>query len=179
MPRAFGPLFPARQGLVSKDRDIFVMRVTIERTSFLRALNHVQSVVERRNTIPILSNVLIQAAGGNLRLTATDLDIEIVETVAAEVGKEGAATVPAHMLYDIVRKLPEGPSLNLNRAPMRAAFRYSPASRASRCRPCRRRISPISPAANWPIHFRSPLTTSRASSKKPALPSRPKRPAIT
>ena len=63
------------------------MRVTIERSSFLRALNHVQSVVERRNTIPILSNVLIQAAGANLRLTATDLDIEIVETVTAEVGK--------------------------------------------------------------------------------------------
>ena len=65
------------------------MRVTIERSSFLRALNHVQSVVERRNTIPILSNVLIQAAGANLRLTATDLDIEIVETVTAEVGKDG------------------------------------------------------------------------------------------
>ena len=54
------------------DRGISVMRVTIERSSFLRALNHVQSVVERRNTIPILSNVLIQAAGANLRLTATD-----------------------------------------------------------------------------------------------------------
>ena len=93
------------------------MRVTIERSSFLRALNHVQSVVERRNTIPILSNVLIQAAGGNLRLTATDLDIEIVETVAAEVGQEGAATVPAHMLYDIVRKLPEGAQLELDQGP--------------------------------------------------------------
>ena len=58
------------------------MRVTIERSAFLKALNHVQSVVERRNTIPILSNVLIQAAGGEVRLTATDLDIEIVETVA-------------------------------------------------------------------------------------------------
>ena len=93
------------------------MRVTIERSSFLRALNHVQSVVERRNTIPILSNVLIQAAGGNLRLTATDLDIEIVETVSAEVGKEGSATVPAHMLYDIVRKLPEGAQLELDQGP--------------------------------------------------------------
>jgi DNA polymerase-3 subunit beta len=93
------------------------MRVTIERSSFLRALNHVQSVVERRNTIPILSNVLIQAAGANLRLTATDLDIEIVETVSAEVGKEGSATVPAHMLYDIVRKLPEGAQLQLEQGP--------------------------------------------------------------
>ena len=67
------------------------MRVTIERTAFLKALNHVQSVVERRNTIPILSNVLIQAAGGNLRLTATDLDIEIIETVVAEVGAKAEA----------------------------------------------------------------------------------------
>ncbi len=93
------------------------MRVTIERSSFLKALNHVQSVVERRNTIPILSNVLIQAAGSNLRLTATDLDIEIVETVGAEVAREGAATVPAHMLYDIVRKLPEGAQLELDQGP--------------------------------------------------------------
>jgi DNA polymerase-3 subunit beta len=93
------------------------MRVTIERTAFLKALNHVQSVVERRNTIPILSNVLIQAKGQALKLTATDLDIEIVETVAADVAKDGAATVPAHMLYDIVRKLPEGAQLELDQGP--------------------------------------------------------------
>ncbi len=93
------------------------MRVTIERAAFLRALNHVQSVVERRNTIPILSNVLVQAQAGQLRLTATDLDIEIVESVTAEVSREGACTVPAHMLYDIVRKLPDGAQLELNQAP--------------------------------------------------------------
>ncbi|MFO1121925.1 MAG: DNA polymerase III subunit beta [Hyphomicrobiales bacterium] len=90
------------------------MRVTIERSAFLRALNHVQSVVERRNTIPILSNVLLQADGGTLKLTATDLDIEIVESVPAMVAKPGAATVPAHMLYDIVRKLPDGAQLELD-----------------------------------------------------------------
>jgi DNA polymerase-3 subunit beta len=84
------------------------MKVTIERGAFLKALNHVQSVVERRNTIPILSNVLIDAAKGRLKLTATDLDMEIVETLAADVLRNGAATAPAHMLYDIVRKLPEG-----------------------------------------------------------------------
>ena len=75
------------------------MRVTIERTSFLRALNHVQSVVERRNTIPILSNVLIQAAGANLRLTATDLDIEIVEMVPAEVSVRPAGSDPPVTLH--------------------------------------------------------------------------------
>lgn len=89
------------------------MRVTLERGLFLKALNHVQSVVERRNTIPILSNVLVQAEGAALKLTATDLDIEIVETVPAEVGRAGAVTVPAHMLYDIVRKIPEGAQLEI------------------------------------------------------------------
>lgn len=96
---------------------IKAMRVTIERSGFLKALNHVQSVVERRNTIPILSNVLVQASGGQVKLTATDLDIEIVESVAAEVSREGAATVPAHMLYDIVRKLPDGAQLELEQGP--------------------------------------------------------------
>jgi DNA polymerase-3 subunit beta len=93
------------------------MRVTIERSAFLKALNHVQSVVERRNTIPILSNVLVRAKGGGVKLTATDLDIEIIEEVPAEVTQEGAATVPAHMLYDIVRKLPDGAQLELDQGP--------------------------------------------------------------
>ena len=93
------------------------MRVTIERSAFLKALNHVQSVVERRNTIPILSNVLVQAKGETVKLTATDLDIEIIETVAAEVAQDGAVTVAAHMLYDIVRKLPDGAQLELDQGP--------------------------------------------------------------
>ena len=92
------------------------MRVTIERSAFLKALTHVQSVVERRNTIPILSNVLLQSADGQLKLTATDLDIEIVESVPAEVAKSGSITVPAHMLYDIVRKLPDGAQLEIEKA---------------------------------------------------------------
>jgi DNA polymerase-3 subunit beta len=84
------------------------MKINVERGAFLKALSHVQSVVERRNTIPILSNVMIEAAKGNVKLTATDLDIEIVEATAADVLRNGAATAPAHMLYDIVRKLPDG-----------------------------------------------------------------------
>ena len=84
------------------------MKITAERSALLKALSHVQSVVERRNTIPILSNVMIEAAKGKLKLTATDLDIEIVESLPADVLRNGAATAPAHMLYDIVRKLPEG-----------------------------------------------------------------------
>ena len=84
------------------------MKINVERGTLLKALGHVQSVVERRNTIPILSNVLIHAAKGKLTLTATDLDIEIVESLPSDVLRNGTATAPAHMLYDIVRKMPEG-----------------------------------------------------------------------
>jgi DNA polymerase III subunit beta len=89
------------------------MRITIERASLLKALNHVQSVVERRNTIPILSNVLLHAEKGRLSLTATDLDIEVVESVGADVVRGGATTASAHTLYDIVRKLPDGAQVQL------------------------------------------------------------------
>ncbi len=93
------------------------MRVIIERAALLKSLNHVQSVVERRNTIPILSNVLIQAEDGGIKLMATDLDIEVVESVKADVGQVGATTVPAHMMYDIVRKLPDGSQLEFEQGP--------------------------------------------------------------
>lgn len=89
------------------------MRATLERSNLLKALGHVHRVVERRNTIPILSNVLLRADGGKLMLKATDLDLEVLESVAAEVGQGGATTVPAHTLYDIVRKLPEGAEVSL------------------------------------------------------------------
>ena len=90
------------------------MKATIERATLLKGLSHVQSVVERRNTIPILSNVLIEAAaGGSLRLMATDLDLQINETLAAAVDQPGAITVPAHTLFDIARKLPEGAQVEL------------------------------------------------------------------
>lgn len=89
------------------------MKITVERGAFLKSLNHVQSVVERRNTIPILSNVLIDAQKNKVSLMATDLDIEIVESLTADVTKPGAVTVGAHTLYDIVRKLPEGAQIAL------------------------------------------------------------------
>jgi DNA polymerase-3 subunit beta len=89
------------------------MKLTIERAALLKALGHVQSVVERRNTIPILANVLIEAAKDKISLTATDMDIAIVETVPGEVARAGTTTVQAHTLYDIVRKLPEGSQVGL------------------------------------------------------------------
>jgi len=90
------------------------MKATIERATLLKGLGHVHSVVERRNTIPILSNVLIEAdEGGGIRLMATDLDLQINETVEANVSDPGATTVPAHTLFDIVRKLPEGSQVEI------------------------------------------------------------------
>ncbi|MGE8134766.1 DNA polymerase III subunit beta [Novosphingobium subterraneum] len=91
------------------------MKATIERATLLRCLSHVQSVVERRNTIPILSNVLIEAAPDNtVRLMATDLDLQIVETMAAvSVESPGSITVSAHLLFDIARKLPDGSQVSL------------------------------------------------------------------
>ncbi len=93
------------------------MKATIERATLLKGLSHVQSVVERRNTIPILSNVMIDAsADGIIRLMATDLDLQIDETVAAAVDQPGATTVSAHTFFDIVRKLPEGAQVELTAA---------------------------------------------------------------
>jgi DNA polymerase-3 subunit beta len=89
------------------------MKVTVERAALLKSLGHVHRVVERRNTIPILGNVLMRADNEGMSLKATDLDLEVVEKVPAEVGSTGSITVPAHMLYDIVRKLPEGTQLSL------------------------------------------------------------------
>ena len=90
------------------------MRVRIERANLLKALNHVHRVVERRNTIPILANVLLRAEGDEISLKATDLDMEVVDRVPAAVEQAGASTVPAHMLYDIIRKLPDGAEVELD-----------------------------------------------------------------
>ncbi|MBT5434813.1 MAG: DNA polymerase III subunit beta [Alphaproteobacteria bacterium] len=90
------------------------MKLAIERAVLLRALAHVQSVVERRNTIPILSNVRLEASDNSLRLTATDMDLEVVEAVPADLQVAGATTAPAHVLYDICRKLPEGSEVALD-----------------------------------------------------------------
>jgi len=93
------------------------MKATIERATLLKCLGHVQSVVERRNTIPILSNVLLDAReDGSLRLMATDLDLQVDETIAANVAQPGATTVSAHTLFDIVRKLQEGSQVELTAA---------------------------------------------------------------
>ena len=75
---------------------------TAERNLFLKALLHTQNIVERRNTVPILANVLVKNSGGLLSLTATDMDLDIVEGVPSVECSDGATTLPVHMLCDIV-----------------------------------------------------------------------------
>jgi len=110
------------------------MKLVIERAALSKALSHVQSVVERRTTIPILSNVLLRAEAGpstgTLALAATDMDLEIVERVPGQIEREGRTTVPAHTFYDIVRKLPEGAQIEISApagAPGNAGGAQSPA----------------------------------------------------
>ncbi|AQS84998.1 MAG: DNA polymerase III subunit beta [Acetobacter aceti] len=90
------------------------MKFTADRATLLKALAHIQSVAEKRNTIPILANVLIDANNGRLSLTATDMEIAVVEEVPAEIHTSGAVTAPAAVLYEIVRKLPDGVQVELS-----------------------------------------------------------------
>ncbi len=83
------------------------MKITVEKNNIFKSLSHVQSIVEKKNTIPILSNILIEAKNNSLVLSATDMDISINETLNCEVSESGSAAVPAHTLYDIIRKLPD------------------------------------------------------------------------
>lgn len=89
------------------------MKISIERASLLKAVSQAQSVVERRNTIPILANVLIEAEGSDVSFRATDLDIEVVDKAPAQVERAGATTVSATTLHEIVRKLPDGALVTL------------------------------------------------------------------
>jgi DNA polymerase-3 subunit beta len=98
------------------------MKVIVERADLLRSLSHVHRVVERRNTIPILANVLVRGDRSQLSFKATDLDLEVVEGIAAEVSPGGVTTVPAHMFYEIVRKLPEGAQIVLETTGDRATM---------------------------------------------------------
>jgi DNA polymerase-3 subunit beta len=124
------------------------MQFTIERGALLKALGHVQNVVERRNTIPILSNVLLSAdrsaSGGQVSFSATDLDMEIVDTAEAIVQVPGQITAPAHTLYEIVRKLPDGADVELK-------FAAGDDPRLSVSAGRSRFALPVLPAGDFPI----------------------------
>ena len=91
------------------------MHIRIDRVALAKGLAHTQNVVERRNTIPILNNVLLEAANGVLLLTATDMDLTVQESLDCTIVQDGSLTVPAHMFYDIVRKLPDGQDVEMLR----------------------------------------------------------------
>ena len=89
------------------------MNFTIDRNALLKPLSHIYSVVERRNTVPILSNVLIETNSSKVSFTATDMDMDIVEETNCIVSSQGKATLVAHTLHDIVRKLPDGSEIKI------------------------------------------------------------------
>jgi DNA polymerase-3 subunit beta len=128
------------------------MKATIERAKLLRCLSHVQSVVERRNTIPILSNVLIEShTDGTVKIMATDLDLQVVESLdAVSVESAGAITVSAHLLFDIARKLPDGSQVSFETADNRMAVKAG-----------RSRFSlPTLPRDDFPVIVEGDLPTS-------------------
>src|SRR6202023_2202067 len=84
------------------------MEFTVSRADLVRELNLSQGVVEKKTTIPILSNVLLEADGNKIVLTATDLELGIRCSCAARVKKSGAGTIPARRLLDYIRLLPDG-----------------------------------------------------------------------
>lgn len=106
-----------RSALATKERPaaeaVEPMRLTVNRTELLRALGHASAIVEKRNTIPVLSNVLLEAAGETLRIIATDLNLQIALTVPCRVEAEGATTVNAALIYGIVREFDDGAQVEL------------------------------------------------------------------
>ncbi len=136
------------------------MKLVVERATLLKALGHVQSVVERRNTIPILSNVLLTAEADGLRLMATDLDMQIVETIAANVEVPGATTVSAHTLFDIVRKLPDGAQVSLAQSDRRVTVAAGRARFQLQTLP--REDFPVIGETDLPVAFELPVETLRS-----------------
>src|ERR1700679_3467150 len=95
------------EAVVAVGTAVGTMEITVSKVELLRELTATQGVVERKTTIPILSNYLFEAAEGELRLTATDLDLSLRTSCEAKVKKEGSCTIPARKLHDYVKLLPD------------------------------------------------------------------------
>ncbi len=119
------------------------MHIRLEKSSFLKVLAHQQSVVERKTTVPILTHVLMEAtADGRVKLTGTDLELTVVESVPADVRQEGAVTLSAHLLYDITRKLKDDSPIDLELSPNNTL--------SLRCSPSQFTL-PVLPVADFPL----------------------------
>lgn len=92
------------------------MRFTLQREAFLKPLAQVVNVVERRQTLPVLANFLVQVQGGQLSLTGTDLEVEMVSRIAVEDAQDGETTIPARKLFEIIRALPDGSHITVSQA---------------------------------------------------------------
>ncbi len=137
------------------------MKFSIERGALLKAVAQAQSVVERRNTIPILANVLIEAEGDSVQFRATDLDIEVVDRAPAMVEKAGATTVAAVLLNEIVRKLPDGALVTLadNQQPGRLTISAGRSTFALATLP--REDFPVMASSDYATNFAAPAPVLR------------------
>ncbi len=92
------------------------MRFTLQREAFLKPLAQVVNVVERRQTLPVLANFLVQVNKGQLSLTGTDLEVEMVSRIAVEDAGDGETTIPARKLFEIIRALPDGSRITVSQS---------------------------------------------------------------
>ena len=90
------------------------MRFTLQREAFLKPLAQVVNVVERRQTLPVLANFLVQVQNGQLSLTGTDLEVEMVSRINVEDAQDGETTIPARKLFEIIRALPDGSRITVS-----------------------------------------------------------------
>jgi DNA polymerase-3 subunit beta len=137
------------------------MRFTVDRATLLKALAHVQSVVEKRNTIPILANVMLAVRDGRLTLTATDMEIAVVEEVAATTRQDGATTAPAVTLYEIVRRLPEGAEIELDHPGGDAPLKLRAGRYTTSLMVLSTEDFPAMTAGSLPYHFALPASALR------------------
>src|SRR3546814_15633390 len=111
------------------------MRFSLQREVFLKPLGQVVNVVERRQTLPVLANLLVQVKDGQLSLTGTDLEVEMIARSAVDDAQDGETTIPARTLFDIVRALPPGRKVSLSqtgyKVPFSARHTRSPPSNLS------------------------------------------------
>ncbi|MCC5964745.1 MAG: DNA polymerase III subunit beta [Natronohydrobacter sp.] len=137
------------------------MKISIERAALLKAVSQAQSVVERRNTIPILANVLIEADEGSVRLRATDLDIEVVDRAPAMVESAGATTVSAVLLHEIVRKLPDGALVELVNDPRTVRLQVSAGRSVFSLATLPKEDFPVMASSEYSANFSAPAKTLR------------------
>lgn len=137
------------------------MKLSIERAALLKAVSQAQSVVERRNTIPILANVLIEADGDTVRFRATDLDIEVVDSAPAQVTQAGATTVAAVTLHEIVRKLPDGALVQLIADPNTGLLVVEAGRAQFQLATLPKEDFPVMPSSDYSANFTAPAGTLR------------------